>query len=91
MIIAGTGHRPDKLIRSGIKPYTREQHFLIVKICEQYLKTMGATKCICGMALGFDQAFAHSAIRLNLPLIAAVPFKGQERIWRPESQNSGRV
>lgn len=86
MIIAGTGHRPDKLIRKDIKPYTREQHFLIVKLCENYLQKLGTTKCISGMALGFDQAFAHAAIRLNIPLIAAVPFKGQEKIWRPESQ-----
>ncbi len=86
MIIAGTGHRPDKLIRADIKPYTATQHFMIVRLCEQHLTIMEATKCISGMALGFDQAFAHAAINLKLPLIAAVPFYGQERIWRKESQ-----
>lgn len=85
-IIAGTGHRPDKLVRTDIKPYTAAQHFLLVKICEKYLEQLNATKCITGMALGFDQAFAHAAINLKLPLIAAIPFNGQERIWRKESQ-----
>lgn len=86
MIIAGTGHRPDKLIRTDIKPYTAAQHFLLVRICEKHLIDMKATKCISGMALGFDQAFAQAAMNLRLPLVAAIPFKGQERIWRKESQ-----
>jgi uncharacterized phage-like protein YoqJ len=86
MIVAGTGHRPDKLIRADIKPYTAAQHFMVVRLCEKYLSVMAATKCISGMALGFDQAFAQAAMNLKLPLIAAVPFRGQERIWRKESQ-----
>ena len=84
MIIAATGHRPNKLVRDDIKPFTASQHFMLVRLCEKHLRLMNATSCISGMALGFDQAFAHAAMNLGLPLIAAVPFVGQENIW-PES------
>ena len=86
MIIAGTGHRPDKLIRKDVVPYTPKQHNMLVKLCEIHLDKIGATKVISGMALGFDQAFAQAAINLHLPLIAAVPFVGQERLWQGKSK-----
>ncbi|WP_193200689.1 SLOG family protein [Nostoc sp. MG11] len=34
------------------------------------------------MALGFDQALAVAAIGLEIPLIAAIPFKGQDSKWQ---------
>lgn len=86
MILAGTGHRPDKLIRKDLIPYTARQHNLIVKVCEKAISELGATKVISGMALGFDQAFAQAAINLHLPLVAAVPFLGQEKIWQGKSR-----
>ena len=86
MIVAGTGHRPDRLIRTDIRAYTSTQHLLLVRLCEKYIKFMGATSCISGMALGFDQAFAHATMNLHLPLIAAVPFRDQSNIWRKESR-----
>ena len=39
------------------------------------------------MALGYDQLFAEVAIELNIPILAAVPFLGQEKIWPKKSQD----
>lgn len=38
------------------------------------------------MALGWDTAVALAALDLGLPLVAAVPFSGQELRWALESQ-----
>jgi uncharacterized phage-like protein YoqJ len=38
------------------------------------------------MALGWDTAVALAAIRLRIPLIAAVPFPGQQARWPLESR-----
>lgn len=38
------------------------------------------------MALGVDQDFAEVCIELGIPLIAAVPFEGQDRLWPTKSQ-----
>jgi uncharacterized phage-like protein YoqJ len=41
---------------------------------------------ISGMALGWDTAFAIATIRLGIPLVAAVPFSGQESRWPEAAQ-----
>jgi len=41
---------------------------------------------VTGMALGADQVFAEECIRLGIPFIAAVPFRGQESRWPAASQ-----
>ncbi len=38
-------------------------------------------KAVSGMALGADQIFAEVASRLGIPLVAAIPFSGQDG-WR---------
>lgn len=38
------------------------------------------------MALGWDQAVAHASIMEGIPFLAAVPFRGQERIWPLDAQ-----
>jgi uncharacterized phage-like protein YoqJ len=43
------------------------------------------------MALGWDLAFARASVELGIPLIAAVPFEGQEAMWSPESQAKYRA
>jgi uncharacterized phage-like protein YoqJ len=40
---------------------------------------------ISGMALGVDTLGAEIALGMGIPLIAAVPFKGQESNWPPAS------
>jgi uncharacterized phage-like protein YoqJ len=42
---------------------------------------------ISGMALGVDMIFAELSLELNLPLIAAIPFVGQERVWKQHQKD----
>jgi uncharacterized phage-like protein YoqJ len=81
MIIAGTGHRPNKL--GG---YSEDNFKRLVAIGEKWLKEFDTTKVISGMALGWDQALAQAAINLNIPLIAAIPFKNQDKVWQYNSK-----
>lgn len=79
MIVCGTGHRPDKL--GG---YGEEVHDLLVDLALDFFTTGGGnkvSKVISGMALGWDQALADAAVRMNIPLVAAIPFEGQESRW----------
>jgi len=84
VIIAATGHRPHKLGQeyNYQGPYstyltTRVREILIEKSAEQV---------ISGLALGFDTIVAHVALELGIPLLAAIPFKGQESRWPKSSQ-----
>lgn len=82
MIIAGTGHRPDKL--GGYLP-TIDSWLRAHLINELYAYHPKVEKVISGMALGFDMALAEAALGLNLPLSAYVPFIGQENLWPSSS------
>lgn len=86
MIYAGTGHRPDKL--GGYNPGARAK---LGAFALKTLEELAPTKVISGMALGWDTALADAALGLKIPLIAAVPFKGQELVWRPEDQERYRA
>jgi uncharacterized phage-like protein YoqJ len=83
MIVAFTGHRPDKL--GGYKlPNPTYLH-----VCQQIDKTLRdlkPDKVISGMALGIDQWAAHIAYKLKIPFLAAIPFEGQEKAWPIKSQ-----
>lgn len=81
MIYSATGHRPDKL--GG---YTKKATYNLRKIAWEFLKVNPCDKVISGMALGWDMAWAEAAIVLGIPTVAAIPFKGQERMWPSESQ-----
>lgn len=69
MILGVTGHR-------DIINYNR----LYLNIVD-YLKLNNPEYAISGVAVGFDQLFSVICIRLSIPFIAAVPFKGQESKW----------
>jgi uncharacterized phage-like protein YoqJ len=84
MKIAITGHRPNKLgndydLISGLIMRIRNRLHEIVN--EQK-----PTFMISGMALGIDTLWAELAIELDIPLIAAVPFEGQEVVWPNKSK-----
>lgn len=82
-ILAGTGHRPPKL--GGYKL----PNPIYIKVCQQTEKILleeKPDKVISGMALGFDLWLAHVAIKLGIPVLAAVPFDGQESAWPQSSQ-----
>lgn len=82
MIIAGTGHRPNKLGGYGyLASVKREQ------LARNWLSTYVPTLVISGMALGWDQALAQAATQEGISFDAYIPFKGQERMWPKESQN----
>lgn len=81
MIVAGTGHRPNKL--GG---YNNEAYLKLVDIAENWLKDNRPSKVISGMAQGWDQALAQAAINLNIPFTAAIPFEGQESRWSEKGQ-----
>ena len=82
MILAATGHRSGTLGGYGAELQTR-----LVCLARAYLQTAGNPRAvISGMALGWDTAWALAALDLGIPLIAAVPFDGQERRWPNEAR-----
>lgn len=89
MIIAGTGHRPDKLPNkeTGYK-LPNPTYIKICKEIEKHLLELKPEKVISGMALGYDSYLAFVTLKLGIPLIAAVPFQGQELAWPQASQNA---
>ena len=80
-----TGHRPEKL---GADPEIVKE-WLMEEIGKSVQE--GYTDFITGMAKGVDLWAAEEVLRLknigaHLRLIAAVPFKYQERDWEPKWQ-----
>jgi uncharacterized phage-like protein YoqJ len=84
VILAVTGHRPDKLGGWKIPNPTFEE---IYKRLDKKLMELRPTKVITGMALGVDQWVAAICAENDIPFIAAVPFPGQEQVWPPTSQD----
>lgn len=83
MIVAFTGHRPDKLGGYKLPNPT------YIKVCQQIeaeLTALKPDKVISGMALGVDQWAAFIAHKLKIPFVAAIPFINQECKWPKESQ-----
>jgi len=88
--MAFTGHRPQKLGGYGDSPTkTRIKAAVQAAISKFSLANPGAS-FISGMALGLDQWAAEIVLELGLPLIAAVPCKGQERMWPHPSKQTYR-
>jgi uncharacterized phage-like protein YoqJ len=88
LVIAATGHRPHKL---GNEYSLKGPHCdYIRKKMRAYLRSFEIVsqpvKGISGMALGADTLWALTLLDLRIPLIAAVPFIGQERRWPKASQ-----
>lgn len=80
-IIAATGHRPQKL--GGFSDVVNDR---LKALAIAYFRKTDPDKIISGMALGWDTAVALAAIELGIPLVAAIPFHGQELRWYEESQ-----
>ncbi len=93
MIVAFTGHRPNKLGGYGEKNPLRDQ--IMYLICDQldiWKRTDPEIRCISGMALGVDQWAAMCCTLVgSIPYVAAIPFAGQELKWPPESQALYRI
>lgn len=76
MIIAGTGHRPDKL--GG---YSKEVNVKLVGLAADQIIKLQPKLVISGMALGWDQALANAALLCNVPFHAYIPFVNQDLRW----------
>lgn len=76
MIIAGTGHRPDKL--GGYNDFTAKK---TLELAEKMLRQYQPSTVITGMAQGWDMALAQAAVNLGIPFHAYLPFIGQELVW----------
>lgn len=79
MIVAATGHRPNKT--NGYGPDAARSLQSLARAGLELLQPSGV---IVGMALGWDTAVGWAAVSLGLPVHAAVPFPGQESRW-PEA------
>ena len=79
MIIAVTGHRPDKL--GGYQDDTG--HRSIRRHMKAWLEGApdGPLTLISGGALGVDQFWMEVGLFLKLPVIAALPFEGYDNKW----------
>lgn len=77
MIVSFTGHRPQKLSVG---------HKVIKNELIRLLNELKPEKAISGMALGVDQWAVEVCIELQIPFIAAVPFKGQELYWPSDAR-----
>jgi hypothetical protein len=82
MVLAITGHRPDKLGGYDGGTYTS-----LVSFAKRILGELKPIKVITGMALGWDQAVAQACVELEIPFVAAIPFRGQDSRWPGESQD----
>jgi uncharacterized phage-like protein YoqJ len=79
MIIGCTGHRK----------FSHDQK-LILSATKEMLQKFAPTEVISGMALGYDQLVVDACLELKIPFVAAVPCKGQERLWSPAQQEQYR-
>jgi len=82
IVIAGTGHRKLGGSYELDTPVARS----VREVTRAFLVDRKADQVISGMALGFDTILALVAIELKLPVLAAVPFEGQESRWPEASQ-----
>ncbi len=76
LVIGFTGHRK---FAGDVKQLT--------EVIKTILKKNSPTKCITGMALGFDTIAAEICIDLEIPFVAAVPFEGQDNVFPQESKD----
>lgn len=78
-VVAGTGHRPDKLRLPPGDP--RQADGVLMDFAASVLREAAPAAVISGMAVGWDMALARASIAIGIPLVAAVPFDGQDAIW----------
>lgn len=81
MIIAATGHRPDKL--GG---YSDEARDRLVAKARAYLEREQPDQVVSGMALGWDTAWALAAVEFRVYLVAALPCDRQHARWPLEAR-----
>ena len=90
-VLAGTGHRPEKLtlvdahgvLRTAYEPAVTAR---VVALATAVLTRWQPSVVISGMALGWDLALAEAAVACGIPLQAFVPCESQPSRWAPAAQ-----
>jgi uncharacterized phage-like protein YoqJ len=83
LVIAITGHRPNKL---GGYEVPNPTYDIVVKGLVAAFEHYKPAYVITGMALGTDQWAAEICVNMTIPFVAALPFRGQEGPWPPRSK-----
>lgn len=83
MILSITAHRPNKF-GGYIEP--NRKNIVVRKILKWAIGKLDPEELIVGMAIGGDQWAARAGLDLNIRIIAAIPFRGQDRQWPEHSQ-----
>ena len=83
MIVAFTGHRPDKL--GGWDP-NNSTALRVQQVLRDALAATPPLYGICGMALGVDTWAAEACAALGVPFIAALPCDDMEAVWPRAAQ-----
>lgn len=86
-ILGVTGHRPQKLAPVDIC-YSDKLLNLLTQIATAKLEELKPEKLITGRALGWDTACLLAAMSLDISVVAAVPFRGQQMKWPAETRQS---
>lgn len=82
-VVAGTGHRIDKI---------RRRLDEVIASIDSFIIEVRPSHVISGMATGFDQLLAASARDHGVPWTAAIPFPGQHLMWcRDEQEHYHRL
>ncbi len=81
LIIAGTGHRPNKL--GGYSPSVLTR---LTDLARASLVRLAPEQVISGGALGWDTALALAALDLDIYLTIALPCDGQDAPWTDASK-----
>jgi uncharacterized phage-like protein YoqJ len=81
MIIAVTGHRPDK-----VGGYDLITFGYLVAVAKMSLSWLNPQCVRVGMALGWDMAVAQACYELKIAYTPCIPFKGHECKWQPSQQ-----
>lgn len=84
------GHRPPCLGGYGPNRVSAWVESVLREVLADAHARHGVREVLTGMALGFDQIGARVAIELGLPVIAVVPFRGQEARWPSAAQAAYR-
>lgn len=81
-VVGGTGHR----LGEKVGGYSKEVEDNLLNISTNILEEINPTSVISGMAIGWDFAIANASLNLIIPLVAAIPFSGQESQWPNNSK-----
>ena len=78
-ILGVSGHR-------ALYSFPNSRRTVVRSKAKSVLLNLNPTSVITGLAIGWDTLIANLCIELDIPFIAAVPFKGQEAYWSATDQ-----